>query len=182
VPALTVPVPGLLLTVQRATRAAYERGNFVEKPRRRTLTSPGLGDSGLRARHVLPSAPPSSSSRVREGMDDTVPRESAPTAPASVTKLSSRRPHASRGAVRVDDVGDVAVAIASKAAPSFAPKLLKTRGELTSAPIDSRDAFVISLIDGEMSVQAIVDIAGMPRADVGAILDRLVQLGIIALP
>jgi hypothetical protein len=171
--------------VQRATRAAYERGNFVEKPKRRTLTSPGLGDSGLRVRYETPSGPPpNSSSRVRERTDDTTPPASAEEgrAPASVSKLSTRRPRSSRGAVRVDDVGDVAVAIASKAMPSFAPKLLKTGGELTSAPLDSRDAFVISLIDGTMSMQAIVDISGMPRAEMAAILDRLVQLGIIALP
>lgn len=84
--------------------------------------------------------------------------------------------------MRVDEVGDVAVAIASRAVPSFAPKLLKSRVELTAAPIDHRDAFVISLIDGKMNIAAIVDASGMAREEVAAILDRLVQLGIVALP
>jgi len=164
---------GLLLPSRRVSRAAYETGDFVEKTKRRALTSRGLGDSGARARQEMPTAPPHS------GVRD---RAEASTPPASVEKVSTRRPRTSRPPVRVDDVGDLAVAIASKAVPSFAPKLLKSRAELTSAPIDHRDAFVISLIDGKMNVAAIVDASGMARREIAAILDRLVQLGIVALP
>ena len=121
----------------------------------------------------MPSVPPNSGVRARtEG--------SSP--PASAEKVSTRRARSSRAPVRVDEVGDVAVAIASRAFPSFAPKLLKSRAELTGSPIDHRDAFVISLIDGKMSVGAIVDVSGMPREEIAAILERLVQLGIVALP
>src|SRR4051812_4274505 len=152
--------------------ALLRTGDFVEKPKRRTITSPGLGESGLRVRYVMPNAPADS------GMHDRAP-SSAP--PPSAEKISTRRPR-TRRPVRVDDVGDVAVAIASRAVPSFAPKLLKSPVELSSAPIDPRDAFVLSLIDGKTTVAQIVDASGMPRADVAAVLDRLVQLGIIALP
>ena len=83
--------------------------------------------------------------------------------------------------MRVDDVGDAAVAIASRAALTFAPKLLKSRNELTHAPIDPRDAFVLSLIDGKSNVAAIVDISGMPSEEIGTILQRLAALGIVGL-
>jgi hypothetical protein len=145
---LTGWIPRLLLRPPRAFRADYETGDFVERAKRRTLTSPGLGES--------------------------IP-------PASAEKISGRRPRTSRPPVRVDDVGDLAVAIASRAALTFAPKLLKSRHELTHAPIDPRDAFVLSLIDGTSNVDAIVDISGMTSADIAAILERLAGLGIVAL-
>jgi hypothetical protein len=101
--------------------------------------------------------------------------------PASAEKISGRRPRTSRPPVRVDDVGDVAVAIASRAVLTFAPKLLKSRHELTHAPIDHRDAFVLSLIDGKSNVAAIVDSSGMGTAVIASILERLAVLGIVAL-
>ena len=97
-------------------------------------------------------------------------------------KVSTRRPRTSRPPIRVDEVGDVAVAIATKANRASAPRLLKTRRELTDTPIDHRDAFVLSLIDGRMNVQAIIDISGMPGSDILAILERLARLGIVSLP
>jgi hypothetical protein len=106
--------------------------------------------------------------------DDTIP-------PASAERISGRRPRTSRPPVRIDDVGDAAVAIASKAVLTFAPKLLKTRSELKHAPIDHRDAFVLSLIDGKSSLAAIVDSSGMGGEEIAAILERLAGLGIVAL-
>jgi hypothetical protein len=124
----------------------------------------------------MPNPAPDSGMHDRAASSES---ESAP--PASAEKVSTRRAR-TRRPVRVDDVGDAAVAIASRAMPSFAPKLLESRSELSRAPIDHRDAFVLSLIDGKTSVAQIVDASGMPRREVAAILDRLVQLGIVALP
>jgi hypothetical protein len=161
---------------------------MVEKSKRRTQTSPGLGGSGLRPRHVMPStsSPPDTAptSPPTSGVQDRDVQDRASSAPANATaeKVSTRRPRTSRPPIRIDEVGDMAVAIAMKAVRTAAPKLLKTRGELTNAPIDHRDGFVISLIDGKMSVQAIVDISGMPSADILDILERLARLGIVALP
>ena len=150
----------------------------MEKPRRRTLTSPGLGDSGLHARQVVPTAPPASGvrdrSRERSAEDESVP-------PLSAEKISGRRPRTSRPPVRVDDVGDAAVAIASRAVLTFAPKLLQSRDELMHAPIDHRDAFVLSLIDGKSNIAAIVDSSGMRSEEIAAILERLAGLGIVSL-
>jgi len=97
-------------------------------------------------------------------------------------KISTRRPRTSRPPLRVDDV---AVAIAgkhSRAVAVAAPRLLKTRAELVAAPIDHRDAFVLSLLDGKTSVQGVVDLAAMPDGDVLGILGRLAKLGIVHLP
>jgi hypothetical protein len=164
----------------------------MERPKRRTLTSPGLGDSGLRPKQEAPSVPPRSlASGAREHEDevaaDSLPRsDTAPPFSGEVPvdraeKISTRRPRTSRPPVRVDDVGDVAVAIASKAKRSAtAPRLLKTRRELADAPIDHRDAFVISLIDGKTPTQALVDVSGLPEPDVMRILERLARLGIIS--
>jgi len=55
--------------------------------------------------------------------------------------------------------------------------------DITSAPMDHRDAFVLSHVhgaDGATSVQALVDVTGMREDEVVAILDRLARLGIVA--
>jgi len=149
----------------------------MEKRKRRTLTSPGLGDSGLRARQTVPTVPPTSGVRERDASLDS----------SSETR-SSRPPRTSRAPVRVDDVGEAAVALATKhgrmsrAVVGAAPALLRTRRQLEDAPINHRDAFVLSLIDGKTSVQGVVDLAAMPDGEVLTILERLAALGIVSLP
>jgi hypothetical protein len=153
----------------------------MEKPKRRTLTRPGLGDSGLRPKHAVPAVPATipPTSGVRETED---------TEEVRAEKISGRRPRTSRPPVRVDDVGAAAVALASKQARlgrnsiAASPKLLKTRRELERAPINHRDAFVLSLIDGKTSLQGVIDLAAMPDGEVLAILQRLAGLGIVSLP
>lgn len=132
--------------------------------------------SGARVREAEASAAESPASEEPAPFSGEVALERAP-------KISTCRPRArsSRPPVRVDDVGDRAVLIAAKVVRSTAPKALKTRGELTDAPIDSRDAYVLSLVDGKLSVPAIVDIAGMPEREIVAILERLARLGIVSL-
>jgi hypothetical protein len=166
----------------------------MEQPKRRTLTSPGLGGvsglrvkatdppvSGLRERHEEPSAAP------LVALDLAAPASQAPASqapasqPAPSSERSSRRPRGSRRPVRVDDFGEAALAIAEKAVRASAPKIVSTRQELGAAPLDHRDAFVLSLIDGTTSVQALIDLAGMPEQDFNAILERLVRLGIVSL-
>ena len=124
----------------------------------------------------MPTVPPISGTRDRDEPVDTEAR---------AEKISTRRSRTSRPPVRVDEVGDVAVAIAgrhSRAVPVAAPKVLKTRRELASAPIDHRDAFVLSLVDGKTSVQGVVDLAAMPDGEAVSILQRLATLGIVLLP
>lgn len=154
----------------------------MEKQKRRTLTSPGLG-SGEHPKHTQSSIAPLSGTRDRdERSDGSVP---AVEVESRAAKISTRRARTSRPPVRVDEVGDVAVFIAgrhSRMPPVAAPKLLKTRAELAAAPIDHRDAFVLSLLDDKTSVQGVVDIAAMPDGEVLAILERLAKLGIVRMP
>lgn len=84
--------------------------------------------------------------------------------------------------ILVDDVGDAAVKIAASVRPSSAPKLVATRTTIAKAPIDTRAAFVLSLVDGQNSVDAIVDMSGMSADEVNSILARLVRLGLITVP
>jgi hypothetical protein len=156
----------------------------MEKRKRRTSTSPGLGvnlDSGLRPRHVDAVTPGSALSDTMPSLTSDHPLETNVGERAEKISTLRARAKVSRPPVRIDDVGDVAVAIASRRFTVSTPKLLKTRGELTEAPIDHRDAFVLSLIDGKMTFPVLVDVSGMPEAEITRILDKLARLGIVSL-
>jgi hypothetical protein len=61
------------------------------------------------------------------------------------------------------------------------PWLVVTYDEVRSLALDSRDGFVLSLVDGRLSVEAILDVAGFPEDETVGILVRLVRLGVIEL-
>lgn len=48
-------------------------------------------------------------------------------------------------------------------------------------PLSTREAQVLSLVDGNLSLRSLVDVSGMPENDVRMILDNLARLGVIAL-
>lgn len=76
-----------------------------------------------------------------------------------------------------DDVGDAASLLAE-----VRERVVRSgarRDDVTRAPIDHRDAFLLSHVEGLTSVQALVDVTGMPEAEVTAILERLARLGIL---
>ena len=93
-----------------------------------------------------------------------------------------RRERSNRPPVTVDEVGATAVKIARTSRRESAPKLLASRALIAKAPIDTRAAFVLSLVDGRNTVDAIVDMSGMLEDEVKAILGRLARLGLISLP
>lgn len=95
---------------------------------------------------------------------------------------SSSSPGRSRPPVTVDEVGATALKIARTTQREGAPKLLASRAIVSKAPIDTRSAFVLSLVDGRNTVGAIVDMSGMPEDEVKSILERLARLGLIQLP
>lgn len=103
--------------------------------------------------------------------------------PVSSPPATSRQPPSGSGraAVRVDDVGANAVRLATRATADATPKVLVQRRALASAPIDHREAFLVSLIDGTLTVSALVDVSGMPAAEVTTALQRLARLGIVSL-
>lgn len=115
----------------------------------------------------------------------TARRSWGPDEPLTHTR---RRPSSSpptrsgRPPVTVDEVGTAAVKLARTGRRESAPRLVASRSVVAKAPIDTRSAFVLSLVDGRNSYDAIIDMAGMPEDEVKAILERLARLGLIALP
>ncbi len=61
------------------------------------------------------------------------------------------------------------------------PWLMVTLDELRELPIDPRAAYLVSLVDGQCSVEMIADVAGMPRAEVAGVFAMLARLGAVEL-
>ncbi|GEM_PF-2427704 len=128
-------------------------------------------------RREEPDDEPVRSERVRTA-DATGPQRAwAPEATTGTHRKRSNRPP-----VTVDEVGAAAVKLARTTRREGAPKLVASRATVAKAPIDSRAAFVLSLVDGRNTASAIVDMSGMPAEEVNAILARLARLGLIELP
>jgi hypothetical protein len=166
-------------------RRVSQESAMAKHPNNRR-TTPGLGD--------IPRVDSAEMKRVRESFRDHVandPEAAAPESgkPASAPPKSwqpesttgTRRRRSDRPAVAVDQVGEAAVKLARTRRES-APKLVASRAVISKAPIDTRAAFVLSLVDGRNSVAAIIDMAGMPEAEVKSLLERLARLGLITLP
>jgi hypothetical protein len=86
-----------------------------------------------------------------------------------------------RPAVTDDDIDAPASAIRLYL-PLFAvPGLVVSLDSLRFLPLDARGAYVASLMDGRCSVETILDICEMNRAEVLDSLARLVELGAIEL-
>lgn len=64
---------------------------------------------------------------------------------------------------------------------STVPWLMVTLEELRDLPIDPRAAYLVSLVDGQCSIEMIADIAGMPRAEVAGVFAMLGRLRAIEL-
>lgn len=111
----------------------------------------------------------------------TVPApEPAETAPPPRSAESSRRPRAS---IREDHVGDSVPTsdAAHQLLRRTVPRVLRSPRELAAAPLDHREGFLLAHIDGKTSVQALIDISGMPDEDLLKLLQRLRRLAIITL-
>ena len=61
------------------------------------------------------------------------------------------------------------------------PWLVKTHDELRDLPLDPREGFVLSLVDGRFTVEMILDVCGMPEDEVIDVLRKLVDVGAIEL-
>lgn len=97
-------------------------------------------------------------------------RTDAPQAP----KTSVRR---KRPSIREDSVGDVAVNLAAEMTMPR-PTLAAARPETM---LDPREAWILSLVDGRTSVDDLADVTSIPRADVATILEKLMDLGYVAI-
>lgn len=100
----------------------------------------------------------------------TTPSEAPRSGPVPVgTHVESRHsdPPLSRGAVEL--------------LRRTVPRTVRSRAEVAQAPLDHREGFILSFIDGHTTVQAIIDVAGIPDGEVIVVLQRLRRLGIITL-
>lgn len=104
--------------------------------------------------------------------------ESAPPSAGPRSAPGGAKPE--RPALRVDEVGTAAVRLASRAPHDATPRVLVDRRTLASAPIDHREAFLLSLMDGRLTVAGLVDVSGMREGEVLAALQRLARLGLVA--
>jgi hypothetical protein len=86
-----------------------------------------------------------------------------------------------RQAIRVDEVGALPKLDATRSAARKAKPRVVDRKRVAGSTLTARDAFVLNLVDGTLSVQEIIDTAGMTEEDVMASLTRLVRFGILAL-
>jgi hypothetical protein len=117
---------------------------------------------------------------------ERAPAVSAPILPAASPATGASQPssdaprrRSTRRALRVDDVGQAAVALAARSSGSARPRAL-LRGSISDAPLEPREAFVLALVDGQTSVDTIADATGASVAEVVAVLERLARLKIVA--
>jgi hypothetical protein len=64
---------------------------------------------------------------------------------------------------------------------SMVPWLMVTLDQLRELPIDPRAAFLVTLVDGQCSVEMIADIACVPKDEAIGIFATLLQLGAVQL-
>jgi hypothetical protein len=139
-----------------------------------------IRDSVRREEDADPAPIPSDRPGLRDPADRSPSRRAASWEPEAQTG-TRRKQRSGRPPVTVDEVGATAVKIA-RTTRQTAPKLVASRGIIAKAPIDTRAAFVLSLVDGRNTVDAIIDMSGMLEDEVKTILGRLARLGLISLP
>lgn len=91
----------------------------------------------------------------------------------------ARRQRSDRVPLSVDEVGARAVQLARHVAHGEVPRVVLSKRALSRAPIDPRDGFILSFIDGHTSVASLVDMTAESEATVLEIVGRLVRLGIV---
>jgi hypothetical protein len=105
-------------------------------------------------------------------LSDTTPTPLLPPPPG---------PQPARQTTAGDEPAAVSTDLALDLMLHTVPRLARARDELGKAPLAHRDWYILALIDGQTSVQALVDIAGMEPDDVLRILQRLRRLALITL-
>lgn len=101
----------------------------------------------------------------------TLAREEAPMSdPPPVTEKGERR------AVRVDEV---ALKRWSIRRPIGVHPRIADPSKIDSAPLEPREAFVLQLIDGTLSLSDLADVSGFAHDDVERIVSRLTRLGLV---
>jgi hypothetical protein len=59
------------------------------------------------------------------------------------------------------------------------PRVVAETAELNASELEPREYFLVSLLDGHTTVEALLDISGMPAEAALALLDGLVRRGLV---
>ncbi len=59
------------------------------------------------------------------------------------------------------------------------PRVVAETAELNASDLEPREYFLVSLLDGSTSVEALLDISGMPAEEALALLDGMVRRGLV---
>jgi hypothetical protein len=139
-------------------------------------TNRGMGAVGKRT-SVAPGPVSCPAPKTRSG---SVPRhKTQPPPPMAKSdpppKASVRRPR--RQSIKEDAVGDLAVSMAIEMTmprPTFDARR-------PTASLTPREAWILSLVDGRTTVEDLSDVTAIARGDVVTILEKLVDLGYVAI-
>ena len=111
-----------------------------------------------------------------------VPRDGTPLSDMTPTPLlPPPGPQPPRQTIPAGDLDAAPPDLALDLMLHTVPRLARARDELGKAPIAHRDWYILALIDGQTSVRALVDIAGMEPDEVLRTLRRLRRLALITL-
>jgi hypothetical protein len=175
----TVPAPPLVSADEAETGA---RRRFTLEHFARPAPLPGSAPpvSAPPASAPPASAPPASTpARGRYSSQPVEHDDVSPNAPASSPSSRKSLRRSVRQPLRVDDVGATTIVATHDASRGSKPQIVD-RKRIPDAPLTAREAFLLALVDGALTVEDLVDAAAMPEREVTAILTRLVRLGIVS--
>jgi hypothetical protein len=75
------------------------------------------------------------------------------------------------------DTDDLAVSV--RVTASTKPRMQRG-ADIAKAPLDPREAFVLSRVDGELTIEDIADLVGLGMKDALGIVRKLARLGLVA--
>lgn len=171
----TLPAPPSIPAGAGAKESGTRRHDTIDMGLVRQDGSDGLAP---RASSAPLTPPPSAPPEGRYSSQPAEPDVALSGAPGRAGKETMRR--AERQALRVDDVGPTSIVARLDASLPIKPMVID-RQRLPKAPLAPREAFLLSFVDGALSVPDLVDASGMPEHEVMAVLTRLEQLGIVSL-
>ncbi len=132
------------------------------------VTNRGLGKTGAAGANATVSGPM------------TCPPPSAPAGKRTPARLLDRpsgtlKRHASKPtAIDTDDLA-VVVSVTADAKPQ-----MRRGADVAKAPLDPREAFLLTRIDGSLTVEELADLVDLTTKDALGIVRKLARLGLVA--
>jgi hypothetical protein len=106
------------------------------------------------------------------------PDSAPPPPPPPLAREDHTSVRRSRRTVREDAVGEAAVTLAAE---MTMPRQTLDARRPTRGSLDPREAWILSLVDGNLSVEDLADVTSIPKNEVIIILEKLVEHGYVAI-